>query len=754
MPRFVLEIGTEELPPRYFATALPYLAEEGRALLDRARLWLPESEVKVYGTPRRLALIGERIAASQAPRTSRKRGPAVKVAFDAEGRPTKAAEGFARRWGLTPDQLERGEAEGGEYVFAVIEEPALPAAEALAPMLADLITGTPFPKTMRWGDGSLRFGRPIRWLLALVDEAVVEFSLGPLKSGRLTRGHPVLADGMHEVKSAEEYEEALKRHYVLIDPDERVERIWSQLNNLAQSHQAHVVSAKGPERLSVSTLIDWPEEFAEEIQRDLLLETAFLAEWATTACGSFDERYLRLPREVLIEEMRHVQCYFPLKDNDGKLMPKFIAVRDGGEEHLDKVLAGWESVLRAKLIDASYFYEQDLKRPLADRVEDLKGVVFHEKLGTMYEKMERVRAVARDLAEQVGLGGKERELLDRAARLCKADLTTQMVTELSNLQGVMGSHYAKKSDEPLEVADAIAEHYRPRGPSDALPVAERSCVLAVADKVDTLVAYAAMGILPSGSTDPFGLRREANGIVRIAAESPGLSFSLERLVNAALQALHKQIQLERPNQEVLNDVRSIIRQRLVTYLQTVTEDRDAVRYDLVQAALAVGFDDILDAATRARVLESNARPIGSPQSMGIRVPMTIRDGVARLGSPQHLPSSPDFVKTVTATTRVINIIKGFEGGEVDEKLLAERGEPAERALWKAYRAALEKAQGKQPEELFDLIAGLRQPIDRFFDEVLVMHEDEEIRRNRLALCWQINENLFRRLADFSLIVQG
>ncbi len=340
MPRFVLEIGTEEMPPRFFPPALAQLREEGARMFERARLSC--GGLKVYGTPRRLALIAEELAAEQATATREERGPAARVAYDGDGNPTKAAEGFARRHGVAPEDLEVRQTDQGDYVFAVIREPELPAGEALAPLLPDLITGLSFPKSMRWGEGKLRFGRPIRWLLALLDENVVEFELEGLRSGRETRGHPVLADGMFPVACAAEYEQTLESLSVIVSQDERRARVEQEVQ--ARTDGAQVVDG------------------------GLLEDTTFLVEWPTTACGSFDPAFLRLPEAVLIEEMQHVQSYFPLRDREGKLLPRFIAVRDGGDDHLDTVLAGWESVLRAKLIDADFFYEQDRKLKLADRV--------------------------------------------------------------------------------------------------------------------------------------------------------------------------------------------------------------------------------------------------------------------------------------------------------------------------------------------------------------------------------------------------
>jgi glycyl-tRNA synthetase beta chain len=722
MPRFVLEIGTEELPPRFFPVVLPQLKADGEEMLRRARLAF--REVKVYGTPRRLALIAEDLADRQAAHTREERGPSVKVAFDAEGKPTKAALGFARRAGVAPESLERRQTDQGEYVFAVVQEPELPAREALAALLPGLITGLSFPKSMRWGTGKLRFGRPIRWLLALVDDQVVEFELEGLKSGRLTRGHPVLAEGMYDVLCAKTYEKELERRRVIVDWARRREIIEERLHEAVPPGDVLLLGIGLRQHFPSESLLADPDEFAREVATNLALQTTFLVEWPRAACGGFDPAFSELPEPVLVEEMQHVQGYFPLRDRRSKkLLPQFVAIRDGGEQGLNEVIVGWESVLRAKLIDAGYFYEQDLKTPLHERVDALQGVVFQEKVGTMYDKTERIRAVAAEAAEQMPAAERvDPAALDRAAALCKADLTTAMVTELPALQGIMGGVYAARGGEDWKVVRAISEHYRPRFAGDELPSAITECLLAVADKLDTITACFAVGIVPTGSADPYGLRREGSGVVRLLADR-AVSLSTSRLVRVAVEALTKQIEPGRSEDDVVADVIGFLRQRLEAYLQTSEDDRFGVRYDLVNAALEVGFDDLYGARQRAEAL-------------------------------QALSQHADFLPTVIATTRVSNILGDFPGGDVDPNLFQH---PTERALWGAYlkvkpTADTQADEGKY-EDLFRTLGGLRELIDRFFDAVLVMHEDPAIRRNRLALCWKLSE-LFRRIADFTLIVQA
>jgi len=691
MPRLVVEIGTEELPPRFFPSAMAQLQEGAAALLERLRL--THGQVHVLGTPRRLALVVENVAAQQAAAVREERGPSAKVAFDKEGKPTKAAEGFARRHGLTAPDLVVKQTDGGEYVFAVVHEPEAPAPQALAAALPDLISGLSFPKSMRWGSTALRFGRPVRWVLALLGEEVIRFRLADLQSGREARGHPVLADGMFPVPSAEEYEGALERHSVIVDPERRRAALAQQLADLAEAQDAAVMDD------------------------GLLEETVYLVEWPTCGLGSFDPAFLRLPRPVLVEEMRHVQSYFPLQNAAGELIPGFIAVRDGGGANLEGIIRGWEHVLVAKLIDASFFYEQDLKRPLAERVEDLRGVVFQEKLGTMYEKVVRLRRIAEVAAGQMAFGAVDIAQLARAVLLAKADLTTEVVTDMSGLQGTMGREYALASGEPAEVAEAIGEHYRPRFAGDAIPQTQLGRGLALADKLDNITALFAVGAIPSGSADPYGLRRDAAGVLNI-----GLVLAppvhLGDLVDEALAEVATQVELSQPASVIRASVMDFIGQRLDTYLR----EELGVRYDLADAVLSSGFDDLGAAAARAHALQAAS-------------------------------AEPEFLPAVMAATRVANIVTNFPGGEVDPSRFQEE---SERTLWSAYQAAVPAAeaqvQGRDYTALFRTLASLRGIIDRYFEDVLVMAEDEAVRSNRLATVSAVNQ-LMRRLADFTKVVQ-
>ncbi len=504
----------------------------------------------------------------------------------------------------------------------------------------------------------------------------------------------MLANEMFPVSSAEAYEKELEAKFVVVDPERRRAALAQQLAEIAEAHDAKVMDD------------------------GLLEETVYLVEWPTCGLGKFDPAFLRLPRPVLVEEMRHVQSYFPMQNAAGELVPSFIAVRDGGGENLEGIIRGWEHVLVAKLIDASFFYEQDLKKPLAERVEALRGVVFQEKLGTMYEKVVRIGRIAETAAAQMGMPPTQVALLACAVLLAKADLTSEVVTELSDLQGTMGREYAVASGEPAEMAEAIGEHYRPCFAGDAIPATQIGRVLALADKLDNICALFAIGATPSGSADPYGLRRDALGVLNIALalEPP---VELGELIDEALSEVAGQVELTQPVPAIRASVLEFIGQRLETYLR----EENGVRYDLVKAVLAAGFGDLRAAAARAQTMQAKS-------------------------------AEANFLPTVMAATRTANIVKNVESGEVDP---ARFQEESERKLWTAYQASWpvveQQVAAGDFEGLFATLEAMREPVDRFFEDVLVMAEDEAVRANRLGLVSAVN-GLFRKMADFAAVVQG
>ncbi len=717
MARLVFEIGTEELPPRFLAgpsdgkragavEQLRTLAEER---LRAARLAF--GEVKTYATPRRLALIVEGLAEKQESRIREEQGPPAPRAFNPDGTPNQAAVGFAARWGVKPEDLQVRPTPRGDYVFAVFQEEGKTSQELLREMLPALTQALYFPKMMHWGAGTLRFGRPIRWLVALLDEEVVEFELNGLRSGREARGHPTLGRMKDEggrmkggnghritIASAQDYEKALRKAKVIVDQQVRRRVLARQLRAIAKEHGARLADAK-----------------------DLTEETVFLVEWPTAVCGSFAEKYLQLPRPVLMEEMRKVQGFFPLEDNDGRLVARFIGVRDGGRAHLEGIRGGYEGVLRAKFEDATYFFEHDRRIPFENRVEQLKGVVFQAGMGSLYDKAERLRRLAGYFAEALGLDEQTSGLAERAAWLAKADLVTDLVVDITSLQGVMGREYALADGEAREVADAIGEHYRPRFAGDNLPATSIGRIVALADKLDTVVSGLAAGLSVSGSEDPYGLRREAQGIASLLVEG-NLHLEIGAAITYALDLLAEQQTLKIDAGTTRQTTEELLRGRLERMLKDAPPLGKGVRYDLAEAALAAGTEDLAEAAARAQAL-------------------------------QKLSHRADFLPTVVASTRPANIAKGFEGGEPDLALFQES---TERELWKACQEAAPKVEALAAQGdysgLFSVLAGLRTIIDRFFDEVLVMAQEEQIRKNRLALVWQV-ARLFHHLADFRLVVQ-
>ncbi|MBX6377106.1 MAG: glycine--tRNA ligase subunit beta [Clostridia bacterium] len=672
----VLEIGVEEMPAGVVAPALAQLAERAGAALAAARL--APASLESWGTPRRLTLYGTGVPEEQEPLRTRIRGPAAAVAFDAEGKPTRAALGFARAQGVGVADLQVEETPSGPYVFAEKVTPGRSAIAVLAEVLPQVVLGIEFPRSMRWGDGDARFVRPIRWVLALLDDAVVPFRLAGVESDRTTRGHRFLAPEPVVVPRASAYRQVLAAACVVVDPRERESVIRGQVEAAARQIGGRAV-----------------------VEPDLLAEVTYLVEHPTAFVGRFDPSFLALPREVLTTVMRVHQRYFPVEDGAGHLLPAFVAVRNGDTRSLDVVVAGNEKVLRARLTDARFFYDEDRRRPLADRVPDLEHVVFQEQLGTMADKVRRVRRLAAWLATAAGLEAWEREALDRAALLCKADLLTAMVYEFPELQGVMGREYARLAGEAEAVAQAIYEHLLPRFAGDELPLTAVGAALAVADKLDTVVGGFGAGLQPTGSQDPYGLRRQALGILSILRGGmPEVPLTAAVREAAAGYGF---------GEDVVEAVLTFFGGRLRGQMAEAGHD-----HDVVEAVLARGFGRVSDVWARAAALERCRRE--GPW-----------DDVA------------------TVYRRAANLSRSAPSGALRAERLAE---PAERELYEALAAAEPRARGAagagRYDDFFAAVASLRGPLDRFLDAVLVMSPDPEERANRLAL--------LRRTADLAGLV--
>ncbi|RMH42428.1 MAG: glycine--tRNA ligase subunit beta [Deltaproteobacteria bacterium] len=679
MPRELLvEVGTEEIPAGFAAAALADLARRVPERLAAARL--AHGAVAVYGTPRRLAVSVVDVADRQPDLAERVVGPPVRAAYDADGRPTKAAIGFAAKNGVDVADLERAEVDGrkGEYVVCTRREAGQPALAVLADLIPSLLSDIPWPKQMRWHWRDEAFARPVHWVVAIYGGEVVPFTFRGVASGRMTRGHRFLAPGPIELDGDRDgYLRALRKAFVVADPAVRRDTIRGELRRIE-------------------------EETGARVRRDdaLVDEVCFLVEYPVGVCGQFDAAYLDVPEEVIVSAMRSHQRYFAMETRDGALTNRFATIAGTITRDVDVVRQGNERVLAARLADARFFFEEDRKRSLDEWAERLDGVVFQAKLGTVGAKVRRIARIAATFAP----AGSEAAVA-RAAALCKADLVTHMVGEFPDLQGVMGAHYARLAGEPDAVCAAIREHYLPRGAGDALPQTDAGACLAIADRIDTIAGCFAVGLTPTGSADPYALRRAALGVLSILLDR-GWRVGLDALVRAA--AAEHEIAV--PVDDVLEFLRVRLRGLLV--------DGRGLPADCVDAALAAGFFDVPDAAARAEAVA------------GLR-------------------NRPDFEPLATAFKRVANILKGeAAAGEPDAEALAE---PAERALFDALAAVRDEAArhvaaGDYRAALREL-AALKDPVDRFFDEVLVLDEDPAVRANRLALLSAIH-SAFARIADF------
>lgn len=679
---FFLEIGTEEIPSRFIQPAMEKMRELFAALLASGRI-ANAGEIRAYGTPRRLLLHAPELEERQADVSREVLGPPKKVAYDADGRPTKAAMVFAEKNNVPVEALTTRATEKGEYVLAKVEEKGGETAAWLAQVLPGYILSIPFPKSMRWMDKDIRFARPIHWIAALYGGAIVEFDLGGIRSGNLSRGHRFMSPGAFMVKDFKAYLSQTEPNSIVIDPEARKQRILKQTAELAASKNGRVLEDQG-----------------------LLDEVANLVEYPVAVLGNIDREFLRVPKEVLITAMREHQRYFSVVDGQGNLLPHFITISNTKAEDMDVVRSGNERVLAARLSDAAYFFDHDVKVSLDDRVEGLRKVTFQEKLGTVHDKTGRVEKLAAHLA---GLLDADGGVVQRAARLCKADLLTGVVGEFPKLQGVMGRHYALIAGEDPRVADAIAEHYLPRFAGDGLPRSLEGMCVGIADRIDTIAGCFSAGLIPSGSEDPYGLRRQSVAILAMLFER-GAGLSLGALIGQASRELGlRKAQAEKVQAETLD----FFRQRLAGILTN-----EGLRSDVVDAALSVQFDDPLIAREKVKALD------------GWR-------------------TSQDYQPLVTALKRAGNIVpKDFQGA-VKKTLLKDE---AEKTLFAAYSEIKDRV--KERTAALDFrgaladIASLRRPVDAFFDTVMVMDKDAGVKNNRLALLAAITQ-LFGGIADFS-----
>lgn len=680
----LLEIGTEEIPAKFMPGILQQFETVMKNRLQEQRIGY--SELRALGTPRRFAVIVRDMADMQEDKTSENRGPSVKVAFDAEGKPTKAAEGFARGQGIAADQLVVKDG----YVYAIVHETGKPVKDILPAVLPEIITGLNFPKSMRWANLDVRFVRPIRWMVALLGSEVIPFTITEVTTGNTTRGHRFLSKGDIAIKDANDYLGKLAENHVMVDQDVRRKVIREQIEKMARSQGGQA-----------------------SIDEDLLEEVVYLVEYPTALYGRFEEKYLDLPPEAVITPMREHQRYFPVWGPDGKLLPMFITVRNGGADYIDIVRHGNERVLRARLADARFFFEEDQKVRLADRVEKLKTMVFQEGLGTLYDKTVRLERLAVCIAKAAGVMPELYSAIERGAHLAKADLVTGMVYEFTELQGIMGRQYALLNGEEPAVAEAIFEHYLPRFAGDILPAADAGRTISIADKIDNIVATFSRGLIPTGSQDPYALRRQALGICHILISSE-YHISLGQLIADAMDLLA--ISDPGRREKLTADITEFFKLRIKNILAD-----ENLRYDMIDAVIAVGIDDLYDTWLRGQALLLE----GGTNAMQ---------------------------RAVQAFTRVGNLAKNATMEEINPALFAT---DAERELYQAYVAAQGQVDSmtevRDYQGVLKVMAEMAAPIDAFFSAVMVMVEDTAIRNNRLVLLKAIT-GLTARMADLSKIV--
>ncbi|MBU4463993.1 MAG: glycine--tRNA ligase subunit beta [Proteobacteria bacterium] len=690
MNTFLLEIGTEEIPAGYIEPALRSLSGLILQRIDDARI--EHGKVRVFGTPRRLAVEVAGVAGKQNPLTTEITGPPERIAFDKDNRPTLAAEKFADKIGISVGSLKVKDTEKGRYLYARKMERGLATRTILKDFLPDVILSVPFPKTMKWADLTIEFARPIHSIMALLGDKVVPFVLGNVKSGRYIFGHSFMSSGRIRLSKPDDYIEILRSNYVLIDPKERKKQIARGIDKAAGDCGGRVLQ-----------------------DDDLVDIVTNLIEYPAVVAGGFDKEFLELPCEILITAMREYQKYFAVIDKENNLMPNFIAVNNTLVRDMSLVTKGHERVLRARLKDAQFFYRSDVERPFEDLVEKLKGVLFQAGLGTVYDKVMRVQKLAGYLAEAANFDSDFKQKALRAAYLCKADLVSQVVVEFPKLQGVIGRVYASAAGEPDVVASAIEEYYRPTYSGGRLPETETGAILAIADKIDSICGCFIAGLIPTGASDPYALRRQGIGIVQIMLDK-GFSFSLSELIEKSVTLFG-----ERNTDEIkkISDRIYLFLQNRIAYLLS----EKGFSKNVIAAIVSVSADNVPDVWNRARALEK-------------------------------LKTKPDFEPLAIAFKRVVNIIKQaapVHVVDIDESLFEHE---CEAVLFADYKKIKEKVlddldKGLFEQALFD-IASLHDSVDAFFDGAMVMAENSSIRNNRLSLLKQI-EKLFRLFADFSKI---
>ncbi|MEK7698655.1 MAG: glycine--tRNA ligase subunit beta [Nitrospirota bacterium] len=677
MKPFLLEIGMEEIPARFIPQGIESLKNGLMSLLDDASIDF--GEIREFATPRRMAILIEYVSEKQKDRKKEVIGPPKKIAVDEKGDFTKAAEGFAKSQNTDIRSLRVVKTERGEYIAANIEEKGRETKDVLSDLLPKFIASLQFPKSMRWGSGTLRFARPIQWITALFGPDVIPFELDGLKSSNLTNGHRFMSQGALQIKDPFAYPSLLLNNFVIADANERKKIILEEIKKIESTANCKVHE-----------------------DNELMDTVTFLVEYPTVILGNFDAKYLSLPAELLITVMKSHQKYFSVEDKDGNLLPHFILISNTKAENNDIVKKGAERVLRARLEDAGFYCNEDQKKPLWDYIEKLKEVTFQEKLGSLYEKVKRIAFLCSFFADTLNFQNKEKLL--RASMLSKADLVTGIVREFPELQGYMGMVYAKNSGEDKEVASAIYEHYMPRFSGDSLPSSENSAIISLADKIDNIASFFLLGLIPTGSEDPFALKRQAMGIINIL-QNKDYPFSIDTMIDKALEGIESHAL-----------TRNQLKAKILKFFEQRFEgilSEEGYRYDLINAVLTLGNQTIRDIKNRIKIFTA-------------------------------MTETHAFPELLTAAKRVYNILSNIKTGEVKKDILTE---PSEKELYDAVLGA-----GKRLIKTnFNVLFELTDPINLFFNNVLVMDKNPEVKANRLALLSSVKK-LFDSLGDFSKVV--
>lgn len=681
----LFEVGVEELPSRFVKSTLEQIKINLTKLLNENRVSF--DDIKSYGTPRRLTFIVEGISTKQSDLEEEVKGPSKKIAIDENGNFTKPALGFMKSKGINEEDVVFKTIGKDEYIFATIKKLGKDTKEVLKEILPQVVKMVVFPKAMRWGGKNMRFARPIRWMVTLLNDDILEIDLEGIISSNITKGHRFLGKTQFEVRSLDDYLKKLEENYVILDQDKRKSLIKQQCINVANSLGAEI-----------------------EFDEDLLEEVTYLVEYPTAFLGEFDEDYVKLPKEVVTTPMQQHQRYFPLLKN-GRLLPNFIAVRNGNDYKIDNVKKGNEKVLEARLADALFFYKEDTKKDLESYIDKLKTVVFQAKLGTVYDKTLRIESLSTNILNLLNLSDEEKDA-KRASKLCKADLVTGMVFEFTELQGVMGREYAKVSGENEAVSEAIFEHYLPRFAGDILPKTNIGIVLSIADKLDSVAGFFAIGIQPTGSQDPYALRRQALGIINILMDKK-IDVNLKDLINLSLE---NYTNIEFDKERVSNEMMEFFKERIKNLFKDL-----GIRYDVIDAILSSDIDNISDMYIRA--LELN-----------------------------NWLEKDELVQMLTAFNRVSTLAQKATSSQVNESLLKEK---AEIDLYREFKDTKERVinllNEKRYSESLDAFASLRPSIDKMFDSVMVMDKDEDLKNNRLGLLKQIYDTMLC-ICDLSKIV--